>query len=388
MMQQNPKTAIMKARKHLIIGFIAATLLVNSIILLAGDAEARTYFGNVLASVTAAIATGLSIMVVYRQKLSGIFGRAYAGLAAGLGLFLVAEILRMYYSIGLGIEAPFPSVADAFWLAAYAPFGYGLFKLSSLYSKRGESSKKTLVIMGILVAAFSSHYITQLIAVSDLTAPDAGIVLTISIAYPILDAILIIPALLAIMSGAGRGYLTSVPWIFVAWVLFAIADSIFGFSSVVSIGDDSSATNMVLYTNLYYNAAFLSMAAGMYWHNKYMIFNDKNETSRLIHLTKKVLALMVTLISWPVRNRKDLFSNKQDNAIEHIIKTKEDEANVLDQTIKINEHQANILKRLEDSNKRYDRMFDSISDLNKRLDLVIEGQTKLIESLKAKSQTD
>lgn len=387
MMQQHPKTAIMKARKHLIIGFIAATLLVNSIILLAGDAEARTYIGNVLAPMTAAIATGLSIMVVYRQKLSGIFGRAYAGLAAGLVLFLVAEILWTYYSIGLGIEAPFPSVADAFWLAAYAPFGYGLFKLSRLYSKRGESSRKTLIIMGILVAAFSSHYITQLIAVSDLTAPDAGIVLTISIAYPVLDAILIIPALLAIMSGAGRGYLTSVPWIFVAWILFAIADSIFGFSSVVSIDDDSSVTNMVLNADLYYNAAYLSMAAGMYWHNKYMIFNDKNETSRLTYLTKKVMALMVTLITWPVRNGKDLFSNTQHNAIEHIVKIKEDEANVLDQTIRINEHQANILKRLEDSDKRYDRMFDSISDLNKRLDLVIEGQTKLIESLKAKSQT-
>lgn len=388
MMHQHPKTAIVKARRNLIVGFIAATLLVNSIILLAGDAETRSYLGNVLAPMTAALATGLSIAVVYRQKLSGIFGRAYAGLAAGLVLYLVAEILWTYYSIGLGIEAPFPTLADAFWLAAYAPFGYGLFKLSRLYSKRGDSGKKNLVIMGILVAAILSHYITQLVSVSDLTAPDAGIALAISIAYPVLDGILIIPALMAIMSGAGRGYLTSVPWIFVAWVLTAIADSIFGFAAVVSIDDEASALNMVLNADLYYNAAYLSMAAGMYWHNKYMIFNDKKETTSLTDLAKKVSGAIVELLRWPVYNLKELTSNKQNDAMEHIMKIKENEDNVLDQTKKINEHQLNIIKRLEDSDKRYDRMLDTISDLNKRIDLVIEGQTKLIESLKAKLQTD
>jgi len=386
MMHQHPKTAIMKARKHLIIGFIAATLLANSIILLAGDAEARTYFGNVLAPLTAGIATGLSILVVYRQKLSGIFGKAYAGLAVGLGLYFVAEVLWTYYSIGLGIEAPFPSLADAFWLAAYAPFGYGLFKLSKLYSKRGDSSKKTLVIMGIIVAAFSSHYITQLVSVSDLTLPDAGTTLAISIAYPLLDAILIIPALLAIMSGAGRGYLTSIPWIFVAWVLTAIADSIFGFSSVVSIDDDGSALSLIFNADLFYNAAYLSMAAGMYWHNKYMIFDDRNGTNRFTLLMKKAMAQLVTLVSWPVRSRKVIISNRQDGVMEHIMKVKEDGANVLDQTRTINERQENIVRRLEDSDKRHDRMLGTISDLNKRMDLVIEGQTKLIELLKAKSQ--
>lgn len=98
------------------------------------------------------------------------------------------------------------------------------------------------------------------------------------------------------------------------------------------------------------------------------------------------MAQLVTLVSWPVRSRKVIISNRQDGVMEHIMKVKEDGANVLDQTRTINERQENIVRRLEDSDKRHDRMLDTISDLNKRMDLVIEGQTKLIELLKAKSQ--
>ena len=124
--------------------------------------------------------------------------------------------------------------------------------------------------MGIAVAAFSSYYVMQLVSVSDLSAPDAGIALVIGIAYPVMDAILLIPALFAIIS-AGRGYLTSIPWIFVSWLFTALADSIFGFTAVTSMAADVTIWNM------YYVAAYLSMAAGMLWHNKYMIFDSKLE---------------------------------------------------------------------------------------------------------------
>lgn len=268
-MMQQPAVAMKKARRNLIIGLIASILAVNSIILFAGDAESKNYFGNVLRPILAAVATGLAFIVVYRQKVKGVFGRSYAALAAGLVLYLIAEMLWGYYSIGLGIEVPFPSLADAFWLAAYAPFGYGLFTLSRMYSYgKHKKTNKALIMMSICVAVFASYYVVQLISVSDLTSAEGTIATAIGIAYPILDSILIIPALLAIMS-AGRGYLTSVPWIFVSWIFTAIADGIFGFTAVTTIAGDVSVWN------LFYNAAYLSMAAGLFWHNKYMIFDKR-----------------------------------------------------------------------------------------------------------------
>jgi hypothetical protein len=261
-----PQIAMKRAQRNFAIGFILAALAINALIVLAPDVETKNYYGNLLRPIVAGVAMLAALTVVYRQGVSGIFGKAYAGLAAGLVSYFIAEILWAYYSIGLGIEVPYPSLADAFWLAAYAPFGYGLFKLSKLYSRRGN--KNALVFVCIAVIGFACYYIWQLISVTDLSGPDSTTGLAIGIAYPILDAILIIPAVLAVMS-SGKGYLTAIPWIFISWILTAIADAIFGFTAVVSIAGDISIWN------LFYNAAYLSMAAGLIWHNKYMIFDSK-----------------------------------------------------------------------------------------------------------------
>jgi hypothetical protein len=214
------------------------------------------------------VATSIAVVIVVRQGLGGIFGRAYAAMAAGLGLYLVAEVLWAYYSIVAGIEVPFPSLADAFWLAGYGPFGYGLFNLARLYKGDKPGIKKSSKIVALLVAAFSSYYIAQLILIADFTTTDGVIAMSIGIAYPILDAILVIPAVMAVLA-SGKGYLTAIPWIFISWIFFAVADSIFGFTAVTSIAGESSVWN------IFYNAAYISMAAGLYWHNRYLIFDPR-----------------------------------------------------------------------------------------------------------------
>src|SRR5437870_9463528 len=100
----HPELAIKKSRTKLIIGFIAATMAVNSIILLSGDTKTQNYFGDIFSPIVAGVAAGLALMVVYRQKVHGVFGRSYAFLAGGLVLYFIAETLWSYYSVGLGIE--------------------------------------------------------------------------------------------------------------------------------------------------------------------------------------------------------------------------------------------------------------------------------------------
>ena len=256
-----------KARTNMILGLIAVTLAANAIILLSPSDEAKNFFGNVLRPIAAAVAAGLAIIVVLKQGVSGIFGRSYLALAAGLVLYFIAEIIWGYYSIALGIEVPFPSLADAFWLAAYAPFGYGLFKLAKLYAGKKKKTRP-LVIISAIVASFSLFYIYELVTVSDATSTDGLVALAIGIAYPILDAILIVPAVLALLS-SGKGYLTSIPWIFISWVLTAIADTIFGFTAIMGYAGELSIWN------LFYNAAYLTMAAGLLWHLRHMIFDQR-----------------------------------------------------------------------------------------------------------------
>jgi hypothetical protein len=258
-----------KPRRNLVLAAIAAIVAVNSLILLAPDMESKDYYGNLLAPITASVAVAFGLIVVARQKLSGLFGRAYGALAFGLALWLVAEVLWSYYAIGLQIEAPFPSLADAFWLAGYGPLSYHLLVMARFY---GRVNKQTLVIVSVATAIFATSYVNSVIDSSVLSGETELLPLYISIAYPVLDAMMVIPAVLVLLTPI-RGQLTSVPWIFISWLLTTAGDAMFGLTAVANL------TAEVTLWNLFYNAAYICMAAGLYWYNRYFIFDAKKLTN-------------------------------------------------------------------------------------------------------------
>ena len=105
-----------------------------SLLILLLDSRDSNAIGDLFRSASSGFAAVLSCFVVYRQKLDGIFGRAYTSLTIGIACWFVAEIIWTYQEIGMGIENPFPSVADIFWLIGYAPLIYYIFKTYKLFA--------------------------------------------------------------------------------------------------------------------------------------------------------------------------------------------------------------------------------------------------------------
>jgi hypothetical protein len=264
--------SLKKQRKSVVLGLIAAIAIANAILLAAPSIEEQNKYGNIIRPIAASASMVLAIIVVCRQGVGGMFGKAFASLAGGVSLWAIAELIWAYNSIVLGIEVPFPSIADVLWLAGYFPLGLHLFKTSRFYVVGLRKKSTVAVVLG--VAAFSSAYIYSLVSSSELSGPDAASSLAITIAYPVLDAILIVPAVLSVIN-SGKGELTSIPWIFIAWIMTVIADGIFGYTIVTEIAGDVQIWNFV------YPASYLTMAAGLYWHNKYFIIGKKTfETIR------------------------------------------------------------------------------------------------------------
>ena len=260
---------IAKERRNLIVGLLAAVIVVNAIVFLTHGTEIEQYIGDLSRVGTIGSAVILSLIVVKRQKFSGLFGRAYAALAIALALWLVAESIWAYYEIGLGIETPFPSLADLFWIAAYIPLGYHVFSTAKFFGKGVK--KHTVLIVSAAGALFLYFYIQAIVGVSELEGPDALVSLAISIAYPVFDVVLIVPAVLMV-TNAGKGQLTSIPWIFIAWILLVIADSLLGITAVTGF------TGEVFHITMTYNAAYLFFTAGLLWYNKLFIIDEKKLT--------------------------------------------------------------------------------------------------------------
>ena len=254
---------IKSGRKKLIIFLIGIITISNLAIIASPDLNTSADLSRIFAVGLAAV---LSLIVIARQGIAGIFGRAYLSICVGIILWLAAESTWGYYEVVLHVERPFPSLADAFWLAGYGPVGYHLFKMSRFFG-RGVKKYKIIIVAGG-IAIFSGIYIQQLVSIFASTPETTTLGLAISTAYPVLDAILFLPAIVIVWN-AGRGHLTSVPWIFIAWISLGTADTLLGIAAIQNFEG-----NLVI-VNLFYIIAYSCMAAGLWWYNRFFILDKK-----------------------------------------------------------------------------------------------------------------
>ncbi len=269
-MQKRPEELrnVKVVRRNLVLALVGSIIFGTSFIIFA-PVEQKTFYSDIIEPTSTAIATGLALLVVYKQKVDGLIGKVYFSLAIALVLWLAAEIIWSYYETGLGIPIPTPSLADAFWLIGYGPFMYFVFKLYNFFHK--STSRPHVIVIIIAVVIYLGFIINTIIAASDFSTQDSRIKFLVNIAYPILDMVLIVPTSLIILESRGSsGELTSIPWVFLSFLIITIADSGFAYAS-----NAGWAEQTIWVWNPLYIAGYLVMAAGLFWHKHFFIFNDK-----------------------------------------------------------------------------------------------------------------
>ena len=253
-------------RNSLIPVLIASILLAHLLIILS-PVDKKAMLIDIIKPTSAAIATVFSLVVVYRQKTDGIIGKAFTLLAVGLTLFLIGELISSYNGIALGIENSLPSIAYVFWTIAYGPIFYFVFKM---YYFLGASQSKThRILICIVGAVFLTYFITLTSQTAEFSTQRGIASFFISITYPVLDVVLIVPSALILLNPE-KGSLTSIPWIFLAVLTLGIGDSIFAYTYNVRTMED---LNWI--SKLFFITSYVIVAGGLFWHNKFFIRNQK-----------------------------------------------------------------------------------------------------------------
>jgi hypothetical protein len=267
--KQSTEIRIGKERKKYAAGLVIAIAAINGFVTLVMGSEMNFIYYDMLRIGTIASAMILSFLIFAKQGSGGLFGRAYTGLAVGLVMWFIAESIWGYYELTSGEEAPFPSIADGFWLAMYGGMLYYVFSLYRFFGK-GMSKYAVAGVIAVM-ALLASVYLWSLVPAvippeGGALEGDAILSLAIIVSYPVLDFIVLIPAILIVFN-SGKGYLTSIPWVFVAFILTAVADLLLGYTLLAGL--DSTPTTML------YNSAYLCMAAGLLWYLRFFISGQK-----------------------------------------------------------------------------------------------------------------
>jgi hypothetical protein len=253
-------------RKKVLLVLIVSVAAISLVIFIAPN-EQKTLLSDVIEPFTAAIAAGLSLVIVYRQKTDGLIGKAFAALSIGLVLFMAAEIIWSYYEIGLKIENPFPSIADALWIAGYGPLIYFVFKMFRFYGASRTKAHIAIVLAATL--AFVSYLVIDISQDINFNSQTDIMSFLVLMAYPIFDAVLIVPSSLILLNPA-KGELTSIPWIFLAVIIMTVGDTIFAY-----ISDNAQAESLTWTAHLFYITAYLIITLGLYWHKTFFVYSQK-----------------------------------------------------------------------------------------------------------------
>lgn len=245
---------------------LAVAIAGLSLPIILADEESRPFFDNWILNGTAGAAFVMAAVVVLRQGKSGLYGKAQAALAIALALWLAGELLWTYYELGLGIETPLPSLADAAWLAGYAPAAYYLFRIYNFFG-RGQSMLALTIFAA--TAAFVVYTSVAVVAASADPEEDA-FSLSVSLAYVIADGVLIVPAIM-VLTRLRRGTFTAVPWFLLSLSILSSAAGDVGFAYYSAAGLEEQDWVW----DLLFNTDYIVMTATLFWHNRFFIY-DKN----------------------------------------------------------------------------------------------------------------
>lgn len=180
----------------------------------------------VLFSVIPGTALGMSILVL-KSQLHTPLARTFFYLTLTLSFFFIAEQIWTVYEYFLFID-PYPSIADIFYVLTY-PF-FALFLFSYLKPVRKQISKQIICFSIVLSSMF---ILPVFMTTYELNSESNVFEFIMALAYPLGDAILLIPAIVGILFffRGERNYfwgamLIGIVLTVVADVMFTFLDSI------------------------------------------------------------------------------------------------------------------------------------------------------------------
>ena len=187
-------------KRSLFLGVILITTVSSSLIFFA-KVETRGIYTHWIISVTAVVAASIAIAILYQQKRhNGFIEKADLALAIALVLSLCATILWAVYEIILDIVPPVPSLADALSITAYAFLSLYVFSTYLRFYKLFHFSKKPLIAAVIASSSFLFVIISYTMSLAELSSSRGIAIFSVIVAYPVLDAIIMVPSFLIVVN--------------------------------------------------------------------------------------------------------------------------------------------------------------------------------------------
>jgi hypothetical protein len=127
---------------------------------------------------------------------SSIIGRSLFFLSLGLVSWGIGTIIFVgYYNLLLGVEIPYPSLADVAYIVSWPLWGIGMIYLSratgAKYALHNTSGKSVLIIIPLAIIALSYYLLVHVARGGVISASEGLAKVFFDLAYPIGDVVIL-----------------------------------------------------------------------------------------------------------------------------------------------------------------------------------------------------
>ena len=227
------------------------------------DVERSGAFNTIPMSVVPIVGTIIVLKLLLYTRLEKTEIHRFRFIFLTLICLSIGGLIYVYYQFFAGIPAPFPSIADLFYLPAAAFLSFHLFSILRL--KRNIMKANSFVYLGFLACIFPIYLLADVIYNYEQYYPDSLTEFVANVAYYITDAVLIFPCIPIILYTPKND-----PFIF-HWLLIALSvfvivatDMAYNFSAL----DDEFLQNTEWLWSFFYTFAYILLIASIVWFSK------------------------------------------------------------------------------------------------------------------------
>jgi hypothetical protein len=171
----------------------------------------------------------LALILVRKMGAGGKLGRVNLALFLAVFLWFIGELTWAIYEVGRGVDVPYPSYADIFYLAGYGPAIVAVYGFILIFRECLTELKAALsTITGLLIVGLT--YVLLLDPIMNSSAD--MLTRAFDVAYPTLDAVLLILAVTMVMVFEGSRTATSWLYVSTGFLLTAFADIAFSLGTL------------------------------------------------------------------------------------------------------------------------------------------------------------
>jgi hypothetical protein len=189
--------------------------------------------------------------------------RVWLVLGLGLGFYTLGNVVWLFYNLN-GIEAPYPSLGDFFWLFAYPLLALALINKNSLLGML-PGRKQTALILTLSAALFLLLGYFILLPMLQFFEADRAVETALNIFYPAMDFIILNAAAFLVVN-MWKGKL-SLTWNIIAAGFFcwSITDALFIYATWNGLYYAEGSLNLLTrVVDIGYGLASLVVALGVY----------------------------------------------------------------------------------------------------------------------------